>query len=127
MAIEGATERLRSAGLRVTATRTAVLVVLDASDDHPRVDQIIERVRSSGLSISTQATYDVCEALRRAGLARRIEPAGGPARYESRTGDTTTTSCAAPAGRRSTSTARSASRRASIPRTRTGLRSTRPR
>jgi Fur family transcriptional regulator, stress-responsive regulator len=81
------TERLRGAGLRVTATRVAVLGVLDVSGDHPRVDQIIERVRSSGVSISTQATYDVCEALRRAGLARRIEPAGGPARYESRTGD----------------------------------------
>ncbi len=37
--------------------------------------------------ISTQAAYDVCEALHRAGLARRIEPAGGPARYESRVGD----------------------------------------
>jgi Fur family transcriptional regulator, stress-responsive regulator len=61
--------------------------VLDSSVDHPRVDQIIERVRGSGVSISTQATYDVCEALHRAGLARKIEPAGGPARYESRTGD----------------------------------------
>ena len=87
MGIEEDTQRLREAGLRVTATRTAVLGVLDASADHPRVDQIIERVRSAGASISTQATYDVCEALRRAGLARRIEPAGGPARYESRTGD----------------------------------------
>jgi Fur family ferric uptake transcriptional regulator len=87
MAIDQITERLRDAGLRVTATRVSVLAVLDASDDHPRVDQIIERVRGAGMSISTQATYDVCEALHRAGLARKIEPAGGPARYESRTGD----------------------------------------
>jgi Fe2+ or Zn2+ uptake regulation protein len=87
MAIDQITERLRDAGLRVTATRVSVLGVLDASDDHPRVDQIIERVRGAGVSISTQATYDVCEALHRAGLARKIEPAGGPARYESRTGD----------------------------------------
>ena len=56
------TERLRGVGLRATATRVAVLGVLDASGDHPRVDQIIERVRSSGVGISTQATYDVCEA-----------------------------------------------------------------
>ena len=87
MSIDPITERLRAAGLRVTATRVSVLGVLDASVDHPRVDQIIERVRGSGVSISTQATYDVCEALHRAGLARKIEPAGGPARYESRTGD----------------------------------------
>jgi Fur family transcriptional regulator, stress-responsive regulator len=87
VSIDAITSRLRDAGLRVTATRVSVLGVLDESTDHPRVDQIIERVRAAGVSISTQATYDVCEALRGAGLARRIEPAGGPARYESRTGD----------------------------------------
>jgi Fe2+ or Zn2+ uptake regulation protein len=85
--MEQLTARLREAGLRVTATRVSVLAVLDESDDHPRVDQIIDRVRSAGVSISTQATYDVCEALHRAGLAHKIEPAGGPARYEARTGD----------------------------------------
>ena len=87
MPIQPLTDRLRGAGLRVTGPRVAVLRVLDASDDHPRVDQIIERVRTSGVSISTQATYDVCEALYSAGLARRIEPAGSPARFESRTSD----------------------------------------
>ena len=39
-------ERLRTAGLRVTASRVAVLRVLSESDDHPRVDQVIERVRA---------------------------------------------------------------------------------
>jgi Fe2+ or Zn2+ uptake regulation protein len=87
VAIEQITERLRDAGLRVTATRVSVLGVLDGSPDHPRVDQIIDRVRAGGASISTQAAYDVCEALHHAGLARRIEPAGGPVRYQSRTGD----------------------------------------
>ena len=85
--MEQVTERLRAAGLRVTAPRVSVLGVLDASEDHPRVDQLIERVHAAGVSISTQATYDVCEALHRAGLARRIAPAGGPVRYESRVGD----------------------------------------
>jgi Fur family ferric uptake transcriptional regulator len=80
-------QRLRAAGLRVTATRVAVLRCLAEADDHPRVDQVIERVRAGGISISTQAAYDVCEALHRAALARRIEPAGGPARYEARVGD----------------------------------------
>jgi Fur family ferric uptake transcriptional regulator len=80
-------ERLRTAGLRVTSSRVAVLRVLSDADDHPRVDQVIERVRQGGLSISTQAAYDVCEALREKGLARRIALAGGPARYETRAGD----------------------------------------
>jgi len=63
------------------------LRVLSEAHDHPRVDQVIERVRLGGLSISTQAAYDVCEALREKGLARRIAPAGGPARWEARAGD----------------------------------------
>jgi Fe2+ or Zn2+ uptake regulation protein len=79
--------RLRDAGLRVTASRVAVLRVLTEAHDHPRVDQVIDRVRGAGVAISTQAAYDVCEALRRAALAQRIEIAGGPARYESRVGD----------------------------------------
>jgi Fur family transcriptional regulator, stress-responsive regulator len=80
-------ERLRAAGLRVTASRVAVLRVLSEAEDHPRVDQVIERVRIAGLSISTQAAYDACEALREKGLVRRIAPAGGPARYEAHAGD----------------------------------------
>jgi Fe2+ or Zn2+ uptake regulation protein len=79
--------RLRAAGLRVTAPRLAVLRVLAESHDHPRVDEVIGRVRTQGVPISTQAAYDVCDALHRAGLARRITPAGGPARYEARVGD----------------------------------------
>ena len=64
-----------------------MLRVLDESPDHPSVDQVINRVRDAGVAISTQAGYDVCEALRAAGLARRIDPAGSPARYETRVGD----------------------------------------
>jgi Fe2+ or Zn2+ uptake regulation protein len=83
----GLEARLRDAGLRVTAPRVAVLRVLAESPDHPRVDQVIERVRAAGVHISTQAAYDVCEALHRAALAARIELAGGPVRYEARVGD----------------------------------------
>jgi Fe2+ or Zn2+ uptake regulation protein len=82
-----AEERLRGAGLRVTAPRVAVLRMLAASHDHPSVEQVVARVRAEGVSISTQAGYDVCEALHAASRARRIEPAGSPARYEARVGD----------------------------------------
>jgi Fe2+ or Zn2+ uptake regulation protein len=80
-------DRLRDAGLRVTAPRLAVLGVLAESTDHPRVDQVIDRVRATGITISTQAAYDVCEALHGVALARRIAIAGGPVRYEARVGD----------------------------------------
>jgi Fur family ferric uptake transcriptional regulator len=80
------TELLRSAGLRVTRPRLAVLDVL-RDGGHLEVDEIATRVRNRLDSVSTQAVYDVLGALSRAGLARRIEPAGSPARYEARVGD----------------------------------------
>jgi Fur family ferric uptake transcriptional regulator len=80
-------ERLRGAGLRVTPARVAVLRVLSDADDHPSVEEVIERVRRAGVTISTQAAYDACEALREQGLARRIAFAGGPVRYEARACD----------------------------------------
>jgi Fur family ferric uptake transcriptional regulator len=79
-------EQLRSRGLRVTRPRLAVLEVL-AAGGHLEVDEIATRVRARLDSVSVQAIYDVLGALARAGLARRIEPAGSPARYEARTGD----------------------------------------
>jgi Fur family ferric uptake transcriptional regulator len=77
-------ERLREAGLRVTSSRVAVLRVLSGADDHPSVEEIIERVRRDGVTVSTQAAYDACEALREQGRARRFLFGGGPVRYEAR-------------------------------------------
>jgi Fe2+ or Zn2+ uptake regulation protein len=78
---------LRARGLRVTRPRLAVLEILETSRGHLDVDQIAAQVRQRLETVSTQAVYDVLSALSRAGLARRIEPAGSPARYESRVGD----------------------------------------
>jgi Fur family ferric uptake transcriptional regulator len=77
---------LRSRGLRVTRPRLAVLDVL-AGGGHLDVDEIAAAVRMRLDSVSTQAVYDVLGALSRAGLARRIEPAGSAARFEARVGD----------------------------------------
>src|SRR5256886_15664832 len=79
-------EQLRDRGLRVTRPRLTVLDIL-AEGGHLEVDEIATRVRTRLDSVSTQAVYDVLGALARAGLARRIEPAGSPARFETRTGD----------------------------------------
>jgi Fur family ferric uptake transcriptional regulator len=80
-------ELLRSRGLRVTRPRLAVLEVLEMNRGHLDVDQVAARVRERLDSVSTQAVYDVLGALSRAGLARRIEPAGSPALFEARAGD----------------------------------------
>jgi len=58
-----------------------------AAGGHLEVEEIARRVRERLDSVSTQAVYDVLGALSRAGLSRRIEPAGSPARYEARVGD----------------------------------------
>ena len=73
-------DALRSHGLRVTRPRMAVLDVLHENRGHLDVDEIAAQVRMRLDSVSTQAVYDVLGALSRAGLARRIEPAGSPAR-----------------------------------------------
>jgi Fe2+ or Zn2+ uptake regulation protein len=78
--------RLRGAGLRVTGPRLAVLAILA---ERAHVD--VETVRSAAVErlggVSTQAVYDVLHAFTEAGLVRRIEPAGYPALFETRTAD----------------------------------------
>jgi len=78
--------RLRDAGLRVTAPRLAVLAVL-ADHSHATADVVGRLARERLGRVSTQAIYDVLAACTEAGLVRRIEPAGSPARFEIRTGD----------------------------------------
>ena len=78
--------RLRAAGLRVTAPRLAVLSWL-AEHPHDTADAIAEGVREELDRVSTQAVYDVLHACTRAGLLRRVQPAGHPARFETRVGD----------------------------------------
>lgn len=78
---------LRDAGLRVTAPRLAVLAALLASDAHPDAGVIAQAARARLGTLSTQSAYNVLHALVDAGLVRRIKPAGGPERYETRAGD----------------------------------------
>ncbi|MFC7326244.1 Fur family transcriptional regulator [Marinactinospora rubrisoli] len=77
---------LRSAGLRVTAARVAILEAVRAGD-HLDTERITRDVRARVGHVSTQAVYDALRALTDAGLVRRIEPASSPARYEARVGD----------------------------------------
>jgi Fur family ferric uptake transcriptional regulator len=81
-----ASEILRSAGLRVTRPRTAVLAAL-AEHPHAGADTVLTAVRRELGSVSTQAVYDVLNVLAERGVARRIQPTGSVARYELRSGD----------------------------------------
>jgi Fe2+ or Zn2+ uptake regulation protein len=79
-------DQLRTAQLRVTRPRVAVL---EAVHSHPHADTetIFGAVRAGLPEVSRQAVYDVLHALTAAGLVRRIQPSGSVARYESRVGD----------------------------------------
>jgi Fur family ferric uptake transcriptional regulator len=79
-------EDLKRTGLRVTAPRLAVLAAV-RQGGHPTVEELAASARRRLGCVSTQAVYDVLGALAAAGLVRRIEPPGGPARFEARVGD----------------------------------------
>jgi Fur family transcriptional regulator, stress-responsive regulator len=79
-------DELRGAGLRVTAARVALLETV-REGDHLGIEAITSGVRDRIGHISFQAVYDALHALTAAGLVRRLEPAGGAARFEGRVGD----------------------------------------
>lgn len=77
---------LRTAGLRVTAPRLAVLAALQ-EHPHADVDKLVKSSRDRLGTLSTQAVYEMLRVFVAAGMARRIEPAGQPALFEARVGD----------------------------------------
>ena len=77
---------LRRHGLQVTAQRLAVLRAV-SERPHRTADDICDAVRAEIGAISRQAVYDALATFTDRGLVRRIQPAGSPARYESRVGD----------------------------------------
>jgi Fe2+ or Zn2+ uptake regulation protein len=85
--VEHLPDELRARGLRVTAPRLAVYRAVAETPGHPDVELIATQARALIGTLSTQAVYDALSALSAAGLLRRIEPAGSPARFEARVGD----------------------------------------
>jgi len=84
--IPATADELRGAGLRVTAVRVALLEPV-RNGDHLGVEAVASGVRGRVGHVSLQAVYEALHALTAAGLVRRIEPAGGPPRFEGRVGD----------------------------------------
>lgn len=83
---ERSDDLLRSAGLRVTRPRLAVLGAVQLRP-HSDTDGIITAVNERFSDVSRQAVYNSLHALTDAGLLRRIQPSGSVARYETRIGD----------------------------------------
>ena len=83
---DDSTDLLRRHGVQITAQRLAVLGAVSRRP-HATANEIADVVRSEIGTISRQSVYNVLDVLVDAGLVRRIQPAGSPARYEDRTGD----------------------------------------
>lgn len=81
------TQRLRQHGLHVTAQRLAVLRAV-CKFPHSPADTIADAVRGELGTVSKQAIYDALGALTEKGLVRRVQPAGSPALFDPRVGDT---------------------------------------
>jgi Fe2+ or Zn2+ uptake regulation protein len=81
-----AADLLRQHGYRVTGQRLAVLRAV-TREPHATADAVAKTVRAEIGAVSLQAVYDVLGVLVDAGLVRRIQPAGSPARFEARVSD----------------------------------------
>ncbi|TFB94949.1 Fur family transcriptional regulator [Cryobacterium sp. HLT2-28] len=79
-------DAVRAAGLKVTAPRLAVLKTLQSAP-HSSAYEVFASVRPELPGTSVQAVYGVLAAFTSAGLVRRVDPAGSPARFEYRVGD----------------------------------------
>jgi Fur family transcriptional regulator, stress-responsive regulator len=78
---------IKASGLRVTEQRVATLRALSIGQGHLSAEEVHARVVTELPSTPLQSVYLVLGAFTGAGLLRRIDPAGSPARYERRTGD----------------------------------------
>ena len=83
---EVAYERLRSAGLRLTPQRRAVVEALLGDTSHPTVDELAERVRSATPGVSLSTVYKVLHELAGLGLVRAVELPGAM-RFDADSGD----------------------------------------
>src|SRR5919199_2061680 len=81
-----AASALRRVGLRVTASRLAVLTALGASAPHLSANAVVSTVRDRLGDGSAQSVYNLPRTFTDVGLVRRIEPTGQLGLYELRVG-----------------------------------------
>lgn len=77
---------LRGAGLRVTKGRIALVDAL-ATAPHSDAETLTRMLSTTHPGTSVQSVHNILGDLTAAGILRRIEPAGSPARYERSRGD----------------------------------------
>lgn len=74
--------RCESRGLRMTGQRRTIATVLEASDDHPHVEELYARASAIDANISLATVYRTVKLFEEAGILDRLEFGDGRARYE---------------------------------------------
>ncbi|MDR6263926.1 MULTISPECIES: Fur family transcriptional regulator [Rhodobacterales] len=75
-------ERCESAGLRMTEQRRVIARVLQASEDHPDVEELYARASAVDAGISIATVYRTVKLFEESGILERLEFGDGRARYE---------------------------------------------
>ncbi|HDQ39695.1 MAG TPA: transcriptional repressor [Desulfonatronum sp.] len=82
--VEKMLARLKERDFRITPQRLAVLHVLAESEDHPSVEQIFERVKTSFPTTSIATIYKTISLLRELGEVLELGFPDGSNRYDGR-------------------------------------------
>lgn len=75
-------ERCEAKGLRMTGQRRTIARVLQASDDHPDVEELYARASAADSGISIATVYRTVKLFEEAGILEKLEFGDGRARYE---------------------------------------------
>lgn len=75
-------ERCEAKGLRMTGQRRTIAAVLQASDDHPDVEELYARASAEDDGISIATVYRTVKLFEEAGILDKLEFGDGRARYE---------------------------------------------
>lgn len=75
-------DRLEAKGLRMTDQRRVIAEVIEASSDHPDVEELHARAQARDERISLATVYRTVKLFEEAGLLDRLEFGDGRARYE---------------------------------------------
>ena len=75
-------DRCEAAGLRMTGQRRTVARVLEASSDHPDVEELHRRAAAEDARISLATVYRTVKLFEDAGIVEKVDFGDGRARYE---------------------------------------------
>ena len=75
-------KRCEAMGLRMTGQRRIIAQVIEDSDDHPDVEELLARAQAIDSAISIATVYRTVKLFEEAGILDKLEFGDGRARYE---------------------------------------------